>query len=125
VVLLVLVTVWQEQEVASTGAWLAQAFVFFVLIPYIFVNVANIVYHARHRRSEFNWFTNGLLPLIGMAVCGYILWAAFFDTLLGGDFKTQASIVWFSLAWAALGIGWVAFHASRRNLSQVSLYTEV
>jgi amino acid transporter len=124
-ILLVVVTVWQEREVASSGAWLAQAFVFFVLFPYIFVNIANLVYHARHRRSEFNWFTNGLLPLLGIGVCGYILWGAFFDTLLGGDFKTQASIVWFSLAWAVLGIVWVVYQATRRNLSEVSLYTEV
>jgi amino acid transporter len=32
-ILLVVVTVWQEREVASSGAWIAQAFVFFVLIP--------------------------------------------------------------------------------------------
>jgi amino acid transporter len=124
-ILLVAVTVWQEREVASSGAWIAQAFVFFVLIPYIFVNLANIVYHARHRRSEFNWFTNGVLPVLGMGICGYILWYAFFNTLLGGDFKTQSSIVWFSLAWAALGVIWVATHAVRKDLRGISLHAEV
>ncbi|HEX2025062.1 MAG TPA: APC family permease [Actinomycetota bacterium] len=124
-VLLVVVTVWQEREVASSGAWLAQAFVFFVLIPYIFVNIANIVYHARHRRADFNWFTNGLLPVLGIAICGFILWYAFFNTLLGGDFKTQASIVWFALAWAALGVIWVITQALRRDLRGISLHAEV
>jgi amino acid transporter len=124
-ILLVVVTLWQEREVGSSGAWLAQAFVFFVLIPYIFVNLANIVYHARYRRAEFNWFTNGLLPVLGIVVCGFILWYSFFNTLLGGDFKTQASIVWFSLVWAALGVIWVISHVVRQDLRQISLYTEV
>ncbi|MGQ0668521.1 MAG: APC family permease [Actinomycetota bacterium] len=38
-----------------------------VFVPiYIVVNLACIGYFLRHRRSEFNWFLHGLIPILGV-----------------------------------------------------------
>jgi amino acid transporter len=61
--------VWQGSYLAAFG-WGGQLLVFLVLLPYIAVNLANLVYHLRWRRDEFSWLINGLVPLVGMAVDG-------------------------------------------------------
>jgi amino acid transporter len=123
-VALFLVTIWQG-GVANAYGYMGEIFVFFVLILYIFVNFANILYHARFRRSEFNWLTNGLIPVLGIGIDGYILYKGFFATEISLPFATGSSIVWFSLAWTALGIVWTLWWRSRRKLSAISLSAEV
>ena len=117
--MLFLLGVWWQKTVACSFAYLAEIFVFFVLIAYMLVNVANIVYHAR-RPAEFNWFMNGLIPALGIAIDGYILYRGFFHAELSLPFRTGSSIVWFSLIWAALGVVWTLWWASRRNLREVA-----
>jgi hypothetical protein len=39
--------------------------------------------------------------------------------------KTGSSIVWFSLAWAVIGIGWALWWSRRRQLDSISLSAEV
>jgi amino acid transporter len=123
-VFLVLVSLWQGGP-ANAYAYLGEIFVFFVLVLYMFVNLANIVYHARFRRDSFSWFLNGFIPVAGIAIDGYILYKGFFVTELALPFKTGSSIVWISLAWAVIGIFWAAWWARRRRLSSISLSTEV
>lgn len=123
-VALFLVTIWQG-GVANAYGYMGEIFVFFVLILYIFVNFANILYHARFRRPEFNWLTNGLIPVLGIGIDGYILYKGFFATEISLPFATGSSIVWFSLAWTALGIVWTLWWRSRRKLGAISLSAEV
>ncbi len=40
-------------------------------------------------------------------------------------FKTGSSIVWFSLAWAVIGIFWALWWSRRRQLTSISLSVEV
>ncbi|MGC1194343.1 MAG: APC family permease [Candidatus Dormiibacterota bacterium] len=118
------VSLWQG-GVALAYGYLGEIFVFFVLILYIFVNLANIVYHARFRRAEFNWLTNGVIPVLGIGIDGYILYKGFFVSEISLPFTSGSSIVWFSLAWTALGILWTLWWRSRRKLSSISLTSEV
>ena len=123
-VALFVITIWQG-GVANAYGYMGEIFVFFVLILYIFVNFANILYHARFRRSEFNWLTNGLVPVLGIGIDAYILYKGFFATEISLPFATGSSIVWFSLAWTALGVVWTLWWRSRRKLSAISLSAEV
>ncbi|MCW2598690.1 MAG: amino acid permease [Frankiales bacterium] len=119
-VALVVFTWWQGGPGNAYG-YLGEIFVFFVLVSYIFVNVANFVYHWRHKRDEFHWMLNGVVPVLGVVIDGYILYQGFFMSTIGQPFKTGGSIVTFSLAWAVLGILWVLWWKSKRDLSSISL----
>jgi len=121
---LFLVGVLWQKTVAGSFAYLAEIFVFFVLITYLLVNVANLVCHLR-RGSEFNWLMNGVVPVLGIAIDGYILYRAFFRAELSLPFRSGSSIVWFSLIWAAIGVAWTAWWARRRNLSEMASVEEV
>jgi amino acid transporter len=123
-VFLIAVSLWQGGPAAAYG-YLGEIFVFFVLVLYLFVNLANIVYHLRFARTEFNWFLNGLTPAAGIVIDGYILYKGFFVSEISLPFKTGSSIVWFSLAWTAIGVAWAAWWSRRRNLSSISLSAEV
>jgi amino acid transporter len=123
-VFLVLVSLWQGGP-ANAYAYLGEIFVFFVLILYMAVNLANLLYHARFRRDSFNWLLNGFIPVAGIAIDAYILYKGFFVSELGLPFKTGSSIVWISLAWAVIGIGWAVWWSRRRQLSSISLASEV
>jgi hypothetical protein len=78
--------------------------VFYVLIPYTLVCVANIFFHWRRARELFNPLTNLLLPLIGIGINGYIFYKNFLKTYLidATDFTTQSSIAY--IGFAVLGV---------------------
>jgi putrescine importer len=123
-VFLIAVSFWQGGP-ESAYAYLGEIFVFFVLILYMFVNLANLVYHGRFQRASFNWFLNGFIPVAGIAIDGYILYKGFFVSEISLPFKTGSSIVWFSVAWALIGIVWAVWWYRSRQLSSISLATEV
>jgi amino acid transporter len=123
-VFLVAVSWWQGGPALAYG-YLGEIFVFFVLVLYLFVNLANIVYHVRYARAEFHWFLNGLAPVLGIVIDGYILYKGFFVTELALPFKIGSSIVWFSLAWTAIGIIWAFVWSRSRHLRSISLSAEV
>ncbi|MGN6795722.1 MAG: APC family permease [Streptosporangiaceae bacterium] len=123
-VFLIAVSFWQGGP-ESAYAYLGEIFVFCVLILYMFVNLANLVYHARFQRASFNWFLNGFIPVAGIIIDGYILYKGFFVTELALPFKIGSSIVWFCVAWAVIGIIWALLWTRRRQLSSISLATEV
>lgn len=114
----ILMGLWQGHSAGNAYSWLGQAFVFFVIVPYIFVNIANISYHLRYKREEFNLWLNGVIPVLGIIIDVWILYEAFFKAFLGQPFKVAgggSSIVWLSLIWAAVGTVWATVALSRRS----------
>ena len=84
--------------------WWAGVIVFFALITYISVNVANILYFWRFARDRFNWFLNGVVPAVGIGIDVYLLYRSFFHTLWNAGWRLGRSIVVFSLVLVALAI---------------------
>jgi amino acid transporter len=95
-----LIVVWQDQKPLNAFAWIGVSYVFFVLIPYTLVCVANIFYHLRVARDRFNVFTNLILPLLGIGINCYIFYKNFLLTYLinATDFTTQSSIAYVGFA---------------------------
>jgi amino acid transporter len=118
-----LVITWWQGDVSAATAWIGESFVFFILIPYLSANVANILYHRRRPPGLKGFLLTRLLPALGIIIDGYILYKAFFATELGQPFRTGSSIVWFALAWSAIGVLWVWRQASKRRLREISLTT--
>jgi amino acid transporter len=123
----ILMSLWQGHSVGNAYSWLGQAFVFFVIVPYIFVNIANISYHLRYQRNEFNIWLNGVIPVVGIIVDVWIIYEAFFKAFLGQPFKVAgggSSIVWLSLGWAGVGAVWATFAIRRgRTRESAPLYS--
>lgn len=74
--------------------WLVNLAVFFAIVTYLVINACNPLLFFKHFRSEFSWFSNGLVPLIGLAVTGWFMYEGFFNVLLEAEeFKFGGSIV--------------------------------
>lgn len=73
--------------------WWSYAVVFFATLTFIAVNVANAAYFYRFARSEFSVLKNLLVPILGVAVNGYLLYAAFFCALWSSELPTGRSVV--------------------------------
>src|SRR5215469_1755380 len=107
--------------------WWAGPVVFFALITYAFVNLANIVYFRRFSRARFNWFLNGFIPVIGIGLDGYLIYKSFFQSLWSAGFRSGQSIILLSLVLAVLGAGYVAYlkvSAPRRLAEPVTAFDE-
>jgi len=85
-------------------SWWGSAIVFFALVTYTFVNLANIIFFWRFRREQFNIFLNLVIPIIGMAVGVYLLYNSFFVSLWGAGWQLGQSIVVVSLALLVLAV---------------------
>jgi len=85
--------------------WFAGAITFFALVVYIFVNLANILFHWRFARPEFNYLTNLVVPVVGIAVDLVLMWNAFFVSLWNTtDFRMGQAVVYACVAVLALGV---------------------
>ena len=94
VVLPILISLYQHHDPLLAFGWIGEAYVFFILIPYTLTCVANIFYHRRYHRGDFNVLTNLLLPVLGIAINVYIFYKNFFQTFVlnATSFTTQTSI---------------------------------
>lgn len=115
VVLPLAIVLWQDRNPLNAFGWIGVSYVFYVLIPYTLVCVANIVYHLRIARDQFNVFTNLILPLIGIGINVYIFYKNFLLTFLinATDFKTQSSIAYFGFAVLIILVGLTAWGLTR------------
>ena len=73
--------------------WWSSAMVFFAALTFTGVNVANILYFRRILPEQFRVVRNLLVPVWGIAVSLYLLYAAFFSALWSAPFRTGRSIV--------------------------------
>src|SRR5215471_11362373 len=94
VVLPILISLYQQHNPLAAFGWIGEAYVFFILIPYTLTCVANIFYHRRYHRRDFNVMTNLVLPVLGIAINVYIFYKNFFQTFVlhPTSFVTQTSI---------------------------------
>ena len=94
IVLPILVGLYQDRNPLLAFAWIGEAYVFFVLIPYTLTCVANIVFHLRRDRDSFNPIWHLVLPLLGVVINCYIFYKNFLKTFLidATSFKYQTSI---------------------------------
>ena len=94
VVLPILISLYQRHDPLLAFAWIGEAYVFFILIPYTLTCVANIFYHRRYHRHDLNPVTNIVLPVLGIAINIYIFYKNFFQTFVlhPTSFVTETSI---------------------------------
>ncbi|HEY2639103.1 MAG TPA: APC family permease [Streptosporangiaceae bacterium] len=106
VVLPILISLYQDRNPLNAFGWIGEAYVFFILIPYTLTCVANIFYHLRFHRADFNLVTNLVLPVIGIAINVYIFYKNFFQTFVlnATSFKLQTSISVACFAAVALAV---------------------
>jgi APA family basic amino acid/polyamine antiporter len=82
--------------------WWSNALVFFAALTYTGVNVANIVYFRRIAPAHFNVVHNLFVPVAGICLNLYLIYAAFFSALWTAPFRTGRSVVVICLALFAL-----------------------
>jgi len=73
--------------------WWSNALVFFAALTYTGVNVANLLYFRRVLPSEFGWVRNLVVPVVGVGLNLYLIYAAFFVSLWSAPFRTGRSVV--------------------------------
>jgi len=82
--------------------WWSNALVFFAALTYTGVNVANLVYFRRIAPGHFNVLHNMVVPIAGICLNLYLIYAAFFSALWAAPFRTGRSVVVICLALFAL-----------------------
>jgi amino acid transporter len=106
---------WLDGNIIRAFVWWAGAIAFFALVTYLFVNLANILYFTRIAPTKRNWFTNIVVPVVGLVVDAWVLYKAFFESLLKlPDWRDGVAIVGACLIVAALGIVYVMWIRSSR-----------
>lgn len=110
-VLPILLALWQGHSFEAGYAWGGALFAGFVLVAYVAVNLTHmrLAWNERDRVS-FGWFANGVVPLVGVGVSGWLLFESFIQPFSQGAFKTSGSIL---LAWAL----WLVFGAGAAVVS--------
>jgi amino acid transporter len=106
VVLPILISLYQKRNPLLAFGWIGEAYVFFILIPYTLTCVANIFYHRRYHRQDFNLLTNLVLPLLGIVINVYIFYKNFFQTFVlhPTSFVLQTSITVVCFACVVLAV---------------------
>jgi putrescine importer len=89
--------------------WWANALVFFATLTFLAVNVANIGYFWRFARHKFGFVKNFLVPLFGVFLNAYLIYAAFFSSLWAGDWRTGKSVVVAGVGLLGVQIGAVLY----------------
>ena len=85
--------------------WWGNALVFFALLTFIAVNIANLRYFYVFKTKRVNLVQNLLMPILGVLINAYVIYEAFFHTLWKQDFRTGRSVVIVCLAIFALLFG--------------------
>ena len=123
----IVVLVVALQNALDAYVWWAGPIVFFALITYIFVNLANIVYFTKFARAKFNWFLNGVVPVVGIGLDGDLIYKSFFQALWSAGFRTGQSVILVSMVLVVLGIAYVVYlraSAAHRLRQPVSAFDD-
>lgn len=86
--------------------WWSETVVFFALVLYSAVNLANLLYFAKIAPDRRSWLTNALLPVVGIALNIYVIYRSFLTSLWGSGFRLGQSVVVACFALLALFIAY-------------------
>lgn len=73
--------------------WWSNAMVFFAALTFTGVNAANLLYFRRILPGRFGVVRNLLVPIVGVVLNLYLIYAAFFSSLWSAPFRTGGSVV--------------------------------
>jgi APA family basic amino acid/polyamine antiporter len=90
------------QNGLDSFVWWSNAMVFFAALTFTGVNVANFLYFRRILPGQFEIARNLVVPILGVTLNVYLLYAAFFSSLWSAPFRTGRSIVVACIALFAL-----------------------
>jgi amino acid transporter len=97
--------------------WWSNALVFFAALTYTGVNVANLVYFRRILHTRFHVAHNLLVPIAGIFLSLYLIYAGFFSSLWEAPFRTGRSVVIVCLVlFALLLLSAICVRLFRRDL---------
>jgi putrescine importer len=82
--------------------WWANALVFFAVLTFLAVNIANPLFFWRCARPRFGIVGNLLIPTTGAFLNAYLLYSAFFSSLWSAGWRTGKSVVLVCLVLLAL-----------------------
>ena len=94
---------------ANQYDWTATLSSFFALLTYLAVNISNVVYHWRFKRSAFNWFTHGVVPLLGIVVVLFVIKSSYLGSLWNAGWTYGRSVQIAVIVWVVLGFAWLAW----------------
>jgi amino acid transporter len=114
VVVLDLASLYLMGSGLDSFTWWANALVFFATLTFMTVNLSNLLYFWRHARSRFNVILNGALPIIGILLNAYLIYAAFLSALWGGSWRTGKSVVVACVCLLALQVIAVLYLGARK-----------
>ena len=114
VVALDAVTVALLKSGLESFTWWANALVFFATLTFLAVNVANFLYFFRFLRRDFNIPLNFFVPLLGVVLNAYLIYAAFFSVLWSSELLADRSVVWGCLVLFGVQAGAVLWVSLRR-----------
>ena len=95
--------------------WWANALVFFATLTFLAVNVANTCFFWRLARERFRLIENLPVPLLGVVLNAYLIYAAFISTLWAGEWRTGKSVVLVCVALLVAQLSMVAYLRVRRQ----------
>lgn len=104
----------------NTYIWWGKAVVFFALVTYLLVSIANPIFYLRFRRKKFSVIWNGLIAFPALGINLYLLYKAFFVECWRSDWATGKSVIAFAVAWMSVG----AIHVLALKKLQPSLFSK-
>jgi amino acid transporter len=99
---------------ANQYNWSATIASSLALLTYLSVNIANFVYHLRYKRSEFNLFMNGIIPVLGIIVVLFVIDRSYLASLWSAGWTYGGSVQVAVLVWLALGGAWLIYLKKKR-----------
>jgi amino acid transporter len=81
------------QNGLDSFVWWSNAMVFFAALTFTGVNVANLLYFRRVLPAQFRVTRHLLVPILGVILNVYLIYAAFFSSLWSAPLRTGRSVV--------------------------------
>jgi putrescine importer len=96
--------------------WWGTTSVFFAMVTYLMVNVANLVLFRKIIfKSGSNFFLHAFIPILGIGIDSYILLRSFFIELWTQGWENGQSVVVFDVALAGVVLVWATIKSVRRS----------